>query len=253
MSRAPFREALLTGASSGLGRAIAVELGRRGAFVHLLSRREDELERTLEAVRAAGGDGAVAAGDATDPAWLERAVAEADARQGLDLVLAGAGVAESGIEGAPRTERTGAILGLNLVAAARTLEAALPGMRERGHGTLAVISSLAGIRAVPTAAAYCASKAGLSAWMEGLRGELHATGLRVCDVRPGFVRTPMTDRNDFHMVFLMEPDVAARRTVDALERGQPVIEYPRRLAWPMRVAARLLPHGLWRRLTDVRE
>ncbi len=245
----PFREALLTGASSGLGRAIAVELGRRGALVHLIARREDELARTREEIRTAGGDAAVHPGDVTDGPWLDRVVAEVSARPGLDLVVAGAGVAESGAGEDTRIGRTHTVLEVNLVAAARTLEIALPAMRDRGSGTLAALSSLAGLRGLPTAAAYCASKAGLSTWLESLRGELHGTGLRVCDVRPGFVRTALTARNRFPMPFLLEPEDAARRTVDGLERGRAIIEYPRRLAWLMR-AARLLPQPLWRRLTS---
>ena len=250
MTAPPFREALITGASSGIGRAIAVELGRRGAHVHLVVRREEELEGTREEIRAAGADASMHAGDVTDSPWLDRVVADVSARPGLDLVLVAAGVAESGAGKETRVGRTHTVLEVNLVAAIRTLETALPAMRERGGGTLAALSSLAGTRGLPTAAAYCASKAGLSTWLEALRGELHGTGLRVCDVRPGFVRTPLTARNRFPMPFLMEPEEAARRTVDGLERGRAIIEYPRRLAWPMRAAARLLPHALWRRATS---
>lgn len=245
-----FREVLITGASSGLGRAIAVELGKRGTHVHLVARRENELERARGEIRAAGADASVHPGDVTDGPWLDRTVAEISARPGLDLVVAAAGVAESGAGKETRIERTHTVLEVNLVAAVRTLEAALPALRERGRGTLAALSSLAGARGLPTAAAYCASKAGLSTWLESLRGELHGSGLRVCDVRPGFVRTPLTARNRFPMPFLMEPAEAARRTVDGLERGRAIIEYPRRLAWPMRAAARLLPHPLWRRVTS---
>lgn len=250
MAAPPFREALVTGASSGLGRAIAIELARRGAFVHLIARREEELERTRDEIRTVGGDAAVYPGDVTDGPWLDRVAAEVSARPELDLVVAGAGVAESGAGEDTRIGRTHTVLEVNLVAAARTLEAVLPAMRERRSGTLAAVSSLAGMRGLPTAAAYCASKAGLSTWLESLRGEIHGTGLRVCDVRPGFVRTPMTARNRHHMPFLMEPEAAARRTVDGLERGRPIIEYPRRLAWPMRATATILPHALWRRLTS---
>ena len=250
MAAPPFREALLTGASSGLGRAIAVELGRRGVFVHLIARREDELERAREEIRAAGADASVHPGDVTDGPWLDRVVAEISTRPDVDLVVAGAGVAESGAGADTRIGRTHTVLEVNLVAAARTLEAALPAMRDRGRGTLAAVTSLAGMRGLPTAAAYCASKGGLSTWLESLRGELHGTELRVCDVRPGFVRTPLTARNRFPMPFLMEPEEAARRTIDGLERGRAIIEYPRRLAWPMRAAARLLPHALWRRVTS---
>lgn len=250
MATEPFHRALVTGASSGIGRALAVELGRRGAHVHLVARRAAALEETLSAVRAAGGEGVVLAGDVTDAPWLEDALARADERHGLDLVIAGAGVAENSMDDPRRAVRTAAVFELNLLAAARTLEAALPPMRARGRGTLCGISSLAGYRGMGTAAAYCASKAGLSAWLEGLRADLHGSGVRVCDVRPGFVRTPMTSRNRFPMPFLMEPEAAARRTVDGLERGRPVVEYPRRLAWPLRLAARTLPRGAWRRLTQ---
>ncbi|MEL6427547.1 MAG: SDR family NAD(P)-dependent oxidoreductase [Planctomycetota bacterium] len=248
MAAAPrFGSALVTGASSGLGRAIALELSRRGARVHALARRAEALE---ELAREAASAGAVVARpcDVTDARALTDAVRASEADGPLDLVLAGAGVASSGLADLPVDERAARVLAVNLTAAVRTLELATPAMLERGSGTLAAITSLAGLRGLPASAPYCASKAGLVRWLESRTLDLARSGVRVVDVHSGFVRTAITDRNDFHMPFLLEPDDAARRTVDGLERGRRIVRYPRRLAWPMVCASAALPHFAWRAL-----
>lgn len=243
--------ALVTGASSGLGRAIALELSRRGFAVHLVARRADALRGALDEVTRGGGAAVAHPCDVTEPADLRAAIAEAEraAPSGaLDIVVAGAGVAENGLADLPEAERAGRVIDVNLRAAIETLEAAAPAMVARGHGALVAITSLAGVRGLAGAASYCASKAGLSAYLESRAIDLRARAVRVVDVQPGFVRTPMTDRNRFRMPFLMEADVAARRTVDGILAGRRVVHYPRRLAVPLKLAAALCPHAVWRRI-----
>ena len=245
-----FREAFVTGASSGIGRAVSLELARRGAFVHVFARRAHDLDALVDEIRAEGGDAHALPGDVTDLASVTRAVDEADARteSGLDLVLAGAGVAESSVRDADPTRTAHTVFEVNLTGAAATLEAGIRVMRPRGHGTVAVLSSLAAARGLPGAAAYCASKSAISAYSESTRIDLRGTGIAVVDVRPGFVRTPMTAPNRFPMPFLMDADSAARRALDGIERGCAVVRFPRRLAWPLELAARILPGPAWRRL-----
>lgn len=242
--------AWISGASSGLGRAIAVELARGGTFVHLFSRGEAGLQETLRLMEGAGGQGIVHVGDVTDEARLAESLRAADAHGpgGLDLIVAGAGIAESGFGAEiPEHEATARIFDVNLVAAVRTVDLGLGLMGPRGQGTVAAVSSLAGLRPMGAAPAYSSSKGALIAYLRAIHGKASRVGVRVVDIQPGFVRTPMTDRNRFAMPFLLEPADAARRTVRGLQSGSRVISYPRRLAWPTRLFARFAPELLWRR------
>lgn len=241
-----FEAAFVTGASSGLGRAIAIELARRGTTVHVSARREGELLETVREIERVGGRGHAHVVDVTDRAALDAAVREADDRAALDLVVAGAGISESGLEDEDRVDRARAILEVNLLGAIATIEAGIERLGARDHGTIACLSSLAGLRGLPGAAPYCASKAGLSTYVEARRIDLRGTGIRLVDVQPGFVRTALTARNRFPMPFLMDAEVAGRRTVEGLERGRAVVRYPRRFAWPFAALARTTPRSLWR-------
>lgn len=244
--------AWISGASSGLGRAIAVELARSGAFVHLFARGSKGLSETLRQVEQVGGRGQVHVGDVTDGKRLAESLRAADVHHpgGLDLVIAGAGIAESGFAPeVPGHEVSERIFEVNLVAAARTVDLALGRMKARGRGTVAAISSLAGLRPMGAAPAYSSSKAGLIAYLRAVQENAARAGLRLVDIQPGFVRTPMTDQNRFGMPFILEPEDAARRTVRGLLRGTSVVAYPRRLAWPTKLCARIAPEFLWRQLT----
>ena len=243
----PFRKALVTGASSGLGRAICRELAARGVEVVACARRGDKLEDLVRELEAAGARASSLRLDVTSHEAVRGAIASAGAEGPLDLVVAGAGVAEHSIEAPDRAARTRQLLEVNLLGAVTTIEAGIEAMAGAG-GTVGVLSSLAGTRGLPGAAAYCASKAAIIAYIEARQIELSGHPVRLVDVQPGFVRTPMTAPNEFPMPLLMEVDVAARRTVDGLEAGRAVVSYPRRLAWPLRVVARSAPRGLWRRL-----
>lgn len=245
------KTALVTGATSGLGRAFALELARRGTFIHALGRRGDRLDALIAELPHGGAAYRV---DVTDSAALRAALTQADGGHGgapgpLDLVIANAGIAENGIEAEDAADAAAQVLAVNAIAAAQTLEYAKSLMLPRGSGHLCAISSLAGTRGLPGAPAYCASKAALSTYVEALRFELRGTGICATDVQPGFVKTAMTDRNRFKMPALMELDDAARRTVDALVKRRPpgIVRYPRRLAWPLRLAAKALPDWAWQR------
>jgi len=223
----PFRNVLVTGASSGLGRGLALHYARAGATVHAVARRTEELER-LAAEAGAAGRVVPLPLDVTDGEALEAAVRRAEAASGgaLDLVVAAAGV------GAPTSGRrldwrvARRILDVNATAACVTVGLALPAMVERGAGTVAAVASLAGFVATPSSAAYCASKAALQRFMEGLRLDLAGTGVRAVTINPGFVKTPMTDGQRQPMPFLMELDEAVRRMVAGLEAGRAGVSFP---------------------------
>ena len=242
-----FRKALVTGASSGLGRAICQELAARGTEVIACARREEQLEELAEELRALGASARAMPLDVTSPEAVREVFARASADGPLDLVLAGAGVAEHSVEASDRAARTRQLLDVNLAGAVTTIEAGVAAVLRTG-GTVGVLSSLAGTRGLPGAAAYCASKAAISTYLEARQVELRGRPVQLVDIQPGFVRTPMTAPNRFPMPFLMDVEAAARRTVDGLEAGRSVVRYPRRLAWPLRLLAGGLPRSVWRRL-----
>lgn len=245
---AKLRNALVTGASSGIGRAISIELAKRGTRVVLAARRLEELGAVRNVIVGAGGVADVQELDVCDVKAIESAVSRWDRELGgLDLVLANAGINSplpiSELDWEP-VER---VFRVNTLGALATLVAAKGPMLARGRGTLAAVTSLAGMRGMAGHAAYCASKAAVSTFLEAIRAELAPAGVRVVDVRPGFVDTPLTRQNRFQMPFMWSAERAAELTVGALERGTPVVAFPWQLSGAMSVAERL-PDVVWRAL-----
>ncbi|MCH2134662.1 MAG: SDR family NAD(P)-dependent oxidoreductase [Phycisphaerales bacterium] len=217
----------LTGASYGLGRALAVELARGGAFLGLTARREDLLAEVLSEVEAAGGQGMVLPGDVTDRAAMnEAAQALRDRVGGIDMLVANAGSHVPTDVNAFDVDQYMGLMNLNFTGALNCIDAVLPDMLKAGAGHIVGMASLAGFRGVPTAAAYGASKAALIHFLESMRFDVESRGVKVTVVNPGFVRTPLTDKNTFRMPFLMEPDKAARVIRRGLERGRLEITFP---------------------------
>ena len=241
-----FSNALITGASSGIGAELARELSRRGTRVVLVARRADHLEQLAAELRQAGGEADVECLDVVDTAAVRELVGRWDERlDGLDLVVANAGVGRAFSAQKLTWEHVEPVLMVNVVGAIATLTAALERMRERDRGTLCGISSLAGRGGMPGSGAYSASKAALATFLETLTIDLAGSGLRVVDVQPGFVDSEMTDHNDFHMPFKWDTPKAVRRIVDDLERGRAICAFPWQLSMPLAIT-RGLPRTLWR-------
>ena len=160
---------------------------------------------------------------------------EADAQTPLDLVFANAGISAGTSGGAEPADQVRQVMVVNVDGVFNTVLPATEIMTARGKGQIAIISSLAGFRGIPGAPAYCASKAAVMVYGEALRGQLAAEGVEVNVVNPGYVRSPMTDRNDFPMPFLMNSDKAARIIRNGLAQ-----QGPDRFPWPMVFAVRLL-------------
>lgn len=242
------RIAWISGASSGIGAELARQLAARGTKVVLSARRRELLEEVAASIRAAGGRARVEPLDVSDPEATVEALRRLDDELGgIDLVIANAGVGNSRRAVELGWEDCAPTIAINVDGAVASLLALLPRMVERGHGHLVGISSLAGYRGMPASAAYSASKAFLITFLESLRVDLRGTGVFVTDVRPGFVRTPMTDANRFHMPFLMDVRDAAARVVDGIERRKAVVTFPWRLA-ALAQLARFVPTWLWDRL-----
>ena len=235
------KRAIITGASSGIGHALARELFGRGWSLALLARREDLLS---DLAKETGAD--FVACDVTDKA----AVHEAVRRLGgpFDLAVANAGVSIPGHATRFRIDEAEQVMRVNYLGMLYLFDAVIPSMVERKSGRFAGVASVAGLRGIPAAGPYSASKAAMQAFLEAARVELQPYGVGVTIVNPGFIATPMTARHRFRMPFLMQPGKAARVIADGLERGKRVIEFPWQMSRIMRLA-RLLPDALYDKLT----
>lgn len=240
--------ALITGASSGIGAALAGALAAPGVRLSLAGRDAARLEATAAACRARGATVATARPDVADARAMAAWVAEAEAATPLTLVVANAGISAGTGDGAEGPEQTRRIFAVNVDGVLNTVLPAIGPMRARRSGQIVLVSSVAGFRGFPSAPAYCASKAAVRTWGEGLRGWLAADGVKVSVVLPGFVDTPMTRVNRFPMPFLMSADRAAALILRGLARDRGRISFP----WPTAFAAwaaGALPDALVDRLT----
>jgi len=241
------RQVLITGASSGLGAALARAYAGPGVRLALAARRADKLDAVADACRKAGAEVAVQALDVTDKAAARAWVEACGHAAPIDLLIANAGISAGTGAGGETEDQARDIFAVNLAGALNVVHPALDHMRPRKAGQIAIVSSIAGYRGMPGAPAYSASKAAVMAYGEALRGELSGAGVAVNVICPGFVKTPMTDVNDFPMPFLMEAERAAGIIRRGLSRNAALITFP----WPMRLAAwwmRALPSGLVTRL-----
>ena len=236
----------ITGASSGLGAALAAHYATRGAVLGLAARRADKL---AEVTRTLATPASVYVVDVADREALAAAAADFATRHGTpDIVIANAGIS-TGTHGGnvadlATLER---VLQTNVTGLAATLSPFVEAMRSRGSGTLVGIASVAGFRGLPGSGAYSASKAAAINWLEALRVELHGSGVRVVTVCPGYIDTPMTAVNRFHMPFLLSAEDAARRIARAIERGSALAVLP----WQIGLAfwfLRRAPNWLFDRL-----
>lgn len=246
------RVAVVTGASSGIGRALALELQRDGYALGLTARRSEPLEALEREIGTLGGRAASQTADAADRAGTLAAIhALADALGPVDLLVANAGMGISKPVYEPNADTYEQMIRVNLLGPYYAVEAVLPSMLERGSGHLVAMSSLAKFVTGPGAGQYSATKAALSMWMDATRLELEPRGITCTTIQPGFIRTPMTDENDFEMPFLMDVDVAAQKIARAIRRRKNVYSFP----FPMAMGARiggLLPDWLRRRLMPER-
>lgn len=225
------RTIVITGASSGLGRALAVEYADQGVLLALTGRHKERLKETAELCRAEGATVETESFDIMDKVAVSSWLNTVEQRHGIDLVIANAGIS-AGTGGKAEEDRSESeaqvrkIFGVNVDGVLNTVLPVLPKMRERRQGQLAIIGSLAGIRGLPGAPAYSASKAAVMAYGEALRGLVASEGVKVSVVAPGFIETPMTDVNDFSMPFKVTAPVAARKIRLGLAEGKRVIAFP---------------------------
>lgn len=220
------RHILITGASSGIGEALALHYAAPGVSLRLSGRNADRLADVAKRCEAAGAAVHTATLDVTDKATMEGWIAAADAERPLDLVIANAGVGLGPKEGqglADITERTFAV---NVDGVFHTVHPAISRMKKRGQGQIAIISSIAGLIGMPNSPGYSASKNAVRAYGEALRGVYAKRGIEVNVVCPGFVVSRITDKNKFPMPFLMPAPRAARIIARGLARNKGRIAFP---------------------------
>lgn len=222
----------LTGASSGIGEALAYELARRGAKVAITARRGDLLDAIVARVREIGGEAYSFPGDVLNLGEMKDLVDSIESKVGpIDVAIPNAGTHLFTKPEQFDSAEYLSIMQLNFGGVLHCLEAVIPRMLQRGRGALAPVASLAGYRGLPRAAAYGASKSALIHFLESIRFHLKPKGLTISIVNPGFVKTPLTDKNDFYMPFLISSEKAAKIICDGIERGKRTIAFPLPFSW----------------------
>lgn len=245
MSEAPLR-VFLTGASSGIGAALARHYAEQGASLGLVARRSEALSALIATLPGGSGRHLALPASVTDTAEMQAAAARFLSHFGApDIVIANAGISVGTLtEELDDLAAFEAVLQTNVLGMVRTFQPFVQPMRNRAHGTLVGISSVAGVRGLPGAGAYSASKAAASRYLESLRVELRGSGVRVVDIRPGYIATPMTAVNPYPMPFILPADEAACRFARSIAAGSSQATIP----WQMGVVARLLgllPNALY--------
>jgi short-subunit dehydrogenase len=250
------KNVFITGASSGIGHALAVELAERGNDLFLTARRLDALEALRDEIVAAHPERTVEVRqlDVTDDADVARALEEAGERLGrVDVVIANAGVGNSGRVGSGNVARARRIIETNLIGAIATIDAAVVLFRgQGGAGQIVGITSVAGARGLPGSSSYSASKAGLAVYLDAVRAETHGEPITVTTIAPGYIDTPI-NRDVKSRPFLIDADQGARTMTDLIERGVRYATVPR---MPWTVVAplmRVVPTSMLVRGTPARE
>ena len=242
MTGTPLR-VVITGASSGIGKALAQEYARGGATLALIARRGDLLTQLADSLAARSY---AYTADVRDARALAAMADDFIGRVGCpDVVIANAGVSAGTLTGNPQDNQVfEEILAINVTGMMLTFQPFIEPMKARKRGTLAGIASIAGFRGLPGASAYSASKAAAISYLESLRVELTGSGVSVVTICPGYVATPMTGTNPYRMPFLMDADVAAKKIAGAIARRKRLYVLP----WQMAVAGwfmRRLPRPLY--------
>jgi short-subunit dehydrogenase len=235
---------LITGASSGIGRAFGLELSKRGARVGLLARRKEVLLDLVAEIEDAGGQALALPADIRNADQVRTAACELRRKFGyIDLLIANAGIGATTYAVDLCEKEVAQLIGVNIMGVVNSVTAVVPHMIKRGSGHLVAISSLAAYRGLPKSAAYCASKAGVSALFESLRIDLMGTGVDVSIIHPGFIKTPLTAGRK-RMPYLMELDDAVEKMIRAIEKRRRSYSFPWQLATIVR-ACMILPNPIY--------
>jgi short-subunit dehydrogenase len=243
------KHVLITGASSGVGAALAMAYTKPGVRLSLHGRNKERLADIAALARQDGAEVTIETGDVTNAPLLAVWINTCDMQQPIELVIANAGVSGGTGDGGETEEQSQAIFAVNYQGVMNTIRPALAGMLKRQSGQIALMSSLASFHGLPGAPTYCASKAAVRIYGEGLRGDLASHGIEVNVICPGFIATPMTAVNDFRMPFVLRAEQAAQIIKKGLALNRGRIAFP----WSMYLGTRLLaalPQGMRDRLVS---
>ena len=241
----PFDRVWVTGASTGIGRAVCLELARQGARVAASARSVDKLDTLVAEAENLPGTIMAVPLDVTNPKANEDAVAHiTEAWGGLDVALLNAGTYLPVDYATWNNEAFEQSMTLNVLGPVYAISAVLPVFQAQKKGHIAIVSSIAGVRALPTSAAYGTSKAAATYLAECLRIEQARSGIKAQVILPGFVKTPLTDKNEFPMPFRISSEDAARRIVKGLTASRFEITFPKRFTWLVKAFA-ALPDALY--------
>jgi short-subunit dehydrogenase len=241
---------MITGASSGIGKGIALELAARGAHLGLLARRDDLLGEIVEEASAKRVKAVAASADVRDVRAVREAADRFRQELGpIDILIANAGIGTSDHATRLTPEHAANVIGINVLGAVNSVAAVLPEMVARKQGRLVAISSLAAYRGLAKSAAYCASKAAMTAYFESLRIDLRHTGVGVTIIHPGFIKTALTSGREAKMPYLMELDEGVKKIVSAIEKEKKIYAFPWQLATIVR-ASMLMPAAMYDRIAE---
>lgn len=240
---------MITGASSGIGRGLAVELARRGAKVGLIARRAEAMDEAVREIEAAGGKAAALPADVQNEESVRAAVDKLRAAFGpIDVLIANAGIGPTRDAADFSAQEVSDVINVNVLGASNSVAAVVPEMVARGSGQLVVISSLAAYRGLPRSAAYCASKAAVSAFFESLRLDLEPRGIAVTIIHPGFIKTALTADRAAKLPYLLELDDAVGKMARAIEKRRKRYSFPWQLATIVR-AGMIMPIWMYDRIS----
>lgn len=242
-----FKSILITGASSGIGQAVALEFAKPGVHLTITGRNAERLDQLETLLINKGADVTALALDVVDRAGMTQMANDAENSHPFDLVIANAGIASSSNDDTPAEELIRDIFAVNLAGVLNTVLPVATLMRARGAGHIAIVSSIAGLRGLPTAPAYSASKVAVKAWGEAVRPQLAADGVGMTIIIPGFVESRITDANTFPMPFIMPAEKAAKIIVNGLQHRKRTIAFPWQMVWLMRILT-MLPGPLFDKL-----
>ena len=229
---------MITGASSGIGRGLALAIGERGARLGLLARRQSLLDEIVGSVKSPAVS---VVADVRDAGAVKLATERVREELGpIDILIANAGIGTANHISQLNPDHAADVIGINVLGAVNSVAAVVPQMIERGKGQLVAISSLAAYRGLSKSAAYCASKAAVSAYFESVRIDLRGTGIDVTIIHPGFIKTALTSGREAKMPYLMELDDAIPKIVSAIEKRKKSVAFPWQLATVVR-ASMLMP------------
>lgn len=246
------KKIFITGASKGIGKALAIKLAQKNNQLYLTARNVDSLKITADEINKSGQLVHYAHLDVTDKNEFKKVISEACEKMGnIDLAILNAGISYHTRFTDYNTDNLRQTIETNVFGVAYGMEQLIPIMKKQGRGIIAGISSIADFRGVPGSSSYSASKTALSYLLESARPELKPLGIDIVTIRFGFVDTDMVKKNHFYMPFMMSADKAADKIADGLEKGKKKIQFP----WQMVLLSnlvRLLPYQIYEYLAGMR-